>query len=123
MHTTDEKLDAFRRFLDVLDTLREKCPWDAKQTNESLRPNTVEEVYELADALMSDNVDDIKRNLATCFSTWPSIPRLPPKKGDSILPMFANPSRKSLYSVIPIFMATKSRHGGSSGSKLGTDKA
>ncbi len=63
MHTTDEKLDAFRRFLDVLDTLREKCPWDAKQTNESLRPNTVEEVYELADALMSDNVDDIKKEL------------------------------------------------------------
>ena len=46
MHTKEEKLKAFGDFLDVLDTLREKCPWDRKQTNESLRPNTVEEVYE-----------------------------------------------------------------------------
>lgn len=55
MHTKEEKLKAFGDFLDVLDTLREKCPWDRKQTNESLRPNTVEEVYELCDALMSDD--------------------------------------------------------------------
>ena len=45
-------MEAFAQLLDVLDTLREKCPWDAKQTNESLRPNTIEEVYELADALI-----------------------------------------------------------------------
>ena len=53
MHTKEEKLKAFGRLLDVLDQLREKCPWDKKQTNESLRPNTIEEVYELCDALMS----------------------------------------------------------------------
>ena len=47
MHTREEKMKAFGRFLDVLDTLREKCPWDKKQTNESLRPNTIEETYEL----------------------------------------------------------------------------
>lgn len=52
MHTREEKLEAFGRLLDVLDDLREKCPWDRKQTNESLRPNTIEEVYELCDALM-----------------------------------------------------------------------
>ena len=46
MHTREEKLKAFGRMLDVLDTLREKCPWDRKQTNESLRPNTIEETYE-----------------------------------------------------------------------------
>ncbi|MDE6400551.1 MAG: nucleoside triphosphate pyrophosphohydrolase, partial [Muribaculaceae bacterium] len=63
MHTTDEKLKAFSRFLDVLDTLREKCPWDAKQTNDSLRPNTVEEVFELADALMADDTANIKKEL------------------------------------------------------------
>ena len=40
MHTREEKLEAFGRLLDVLDELREKCPWDRKQTNESLRPNT-----------------------------------------------------------------------------------
>ncbi|MDE6296777.1 MAG: nucleoside triphosphate pyrophosphohydrolase [Muribaculaceae bacterium] len=62
-HTKEEKLQAFGEFLDVLDTLREKCPWDAKQTNESLRPNTVEEVYELADALMSDDTPNICKEL------------------------------------------------------------
>lgn len=49
MHTREEKLEAFGRLLDVLDELRVKCPWDRKQTNESLRPNTIEEVYELCD--------------------------------------------------------------------------
>lgn len=63
MHNKEDKLKAFGDFLDVLDTLREKCPWDAKQTNESLRPNTIEEVYELADALMSDDVPNIKKEL------------------------------------------------------------
>ena len=52
MHTREEKLEAFGRLLDVLDELREKCPWDRKQTNESLRPNTIEETYELCDALV-----------------------------------------------------------------------
>ena len=55
MHTREEKLKAFGRLLDVLDTLREKCPWDRKQTNESLRPNTIEETYELCDALINND--------------------------------------------------------------------
>lgn len=63
MHTTDEKMAAFGRFLEVLDTLRQKCPWDAKQTNESLRPNTIEEVYELTDALIADDVPNIRKEL------------------------------------------------------------
>ena len=63
MHTRQEKTEAFGRLLDVLDTLREKCPWDRKQTNESLRPNTIEEVYELCDALMADDVPNIKKEL------------------------------------------------------------
>ena len=63
MHSRQEKLEAFGRLLDVLDTLREKCPWDRKQTNESLRPNTIEEVYELCDALMSDDERNIKKEL------------------------------------------------------------
>lgn len=63
MNTKEEKLQAFGRLLDVLDDLREKCPWDAKQTNESLRPNTIEEVYELADALMADDNDNIRKEL------------------------------------------------------------
>ena len=63
MHTREEKLEAFGRFLDVLDTLREKCPWDRKQTNESLRPNTIEETFELCDALMKDDKDNICKEL------------------------------------------------------------
>ena len=63
MHTREEKMAAFGRMLDVLDTLREKCPWDKKQTNESLRPNTIEETYELCDALMRDDTDDICKEL------------------------------------------------------------
>ncbi|MBP3299738.1 MAG: nucleoside triphosphate pyrophosphohydrolase [Muribaculaceae bacterium] len=63
MHTKEEKMQAFGRLLDVLDNLRVKCPWDAKQTNESLRPNTIEEVYELCDALAGDRVPDIRKEL------------------------------------------------------------
>ena len=54
---------AFGRLLDVLDTLRENCPWDKKQTNESLRANTIEETFELADALMKDDVANICKEL------------------------------------------------------------
>ena len=63
MHTREEKLEAFGRLLDVLDNLREKCPWDRKQTNESLRPNTIEEVFELCDALMKNDRKDICKEL------------------------------------------------------------
>lgn len=63
MHTREEKLKAFGRFLDVLDELREKCPWDKKQTNESLRPNTIEETYELCDALIKDDEKNICKEL------------------------------------------------------------
>lgn len=63
MHTKEEKMAAFGRLLDVLDTLREKCPWDKKQTNESLRPNTIEETYELCDALMKDDQPNICKEL------------------------------------------------------------
>lgn len=63
LHTRQEKLEALGKVLDVLDTLRVKCPWDAKQTNDSLRANTVEEVYELCDALIRDEDAEIKKEL------------------------------------------------------------
>lgn len=63
MHTKEEKLAAFGRLLDVMDTLRVKCPWDKKQTNESLRPNTIEEVYELSEALMKHDTKNICKEL------------------------------------------------------------
>ena len=63
MHTREEKMEAFGRLLDVLDNLREKCPWDRKQTNESLRTNTIEEVYELCEALQHDDTANICKEL------------------------------------------------------------
>lgn len=63
MHNRQETLDAFGKLLDVLDELREKCPWDKKQTNESLRPNTIEETYELCDALIRDDQQEICKEL------------------------------------------------------------
>lgn len=63
MHTREAKMQAFGRLLDVLDELREKCPWDHKQTNESLRPNTIEETYELCDALVKDDANEICKEL------------------------------------------------------------
>ena len=56
-------MQAFGRFLDVLDALRTNCPWDKKQTNESLRPNTIEETYELCDALIKNDIRDICKEL------------------------------------------------------------
>ena len=56
-------MKAFGRLLDVLDQLREKCPWDKKQTNESLRPNTIEETFELCDALSRDDQHEIMKEL------------------------------------------------------------
>ena len=63
MHTREEQMAAFGRFLDVLDTLREQCPWDRKQTNESLRPNTIEETFELCDALIKNDQANICKEL------------------------------------------------------------
>ena len=65
-------MQAFGRLLDVLDELRQKCPWDKKQTNESLRPNTIEETFELADAIMRGDTHDMMKELGdvlmhTCF--------------------------------------------------------
>lgn len=62
-HTYEEKNAAFERLMRVLDELRVKCPWDRKQTNASLRPNTIEETYELCDALMNDDTQDICKEL------------------------------------------------------------
>ncbi|EJX05380.1 nucleoside triphosphate pyrophosphohydrolase [gut metagenome] len=63
MATKQEKMEAFGRLMDILDELRLKCPWDRKQTNESLRTNTIEETYELCDALIRDDNENIKKEL------------------------------------------------------------
>ena len=63
MHSKEEKLKAFARLLDVQERLRKECPWDSKQTNESLRPNTIEETFELADALLKNDSKNICKEL------------------------------------------------------------
>jgi XTP/dITP diphosphohydrolase len=63
MNSRQAQLEAFSKLLDVMDDLREKCPWDKKQTLESLRPLTIEETYELADAIIQNDLNEIKKEL------------------------------------------------------------
>src|SRR5690606_37434837 len=63
MNSKQEKLEAFGRLLDILDDLREQCPWDRKQTLQTLRHLTLEEVYVLSDALLEENLQEIKKEL------------------------------------------------------------
>jgi MazG family protein len=63
MHSTEEKLKAFERLLEIMDELREKCPWDKEQTLDSLRNLTIEETYELADAIMNQDLNEIRKEL------------------------------------------------------------
>ena len=63
MHTREEQLAAFDRLLTIMDELREKCPWDRKQTFESLRQNTIEETYELASAIIKKDMNEVAKEL------------------------------------------------------------
>ena len=63
MNSRKDQLEAFNRLLDIMDDLREKCPWDKKQTLESLRHLTIEETYELADAILDNDLEEIKKEL------------------------------------------------------------
>ena len=63
MNTKQEKIEAFGRLLDIMDELREKCPWDRKQTLQTLRHLTLEETYELTDALLNEDLPEIKKEL------------------------------------------------------------
>jgi XTP/dITP diphosphohydrolase len=63
MNTREDKLQAFGRLLDIMDDLREKCPWDKKQTMDSLRHLTIEETYELCDAILDDDMQEVKKEL------------------------------------------------------------
>jgi XTP/dITP diphosphohydrolase len=63
MNTRQEQLDAFNRLLDIMDELREKCPWDKKQTLQSLRHLTIEETYELGEAILDNNLEEVKKEL------------------------------------------------------------
>ncbi|MDE6367205.1 MAG: nucleoside triphosphate pyrophosphohydrolase [Muribaculaceae bacterium] len=82
MHTREEKIEAVGRVIDVLERLRVECPWDRKQTNLSLRPNTIEEVYELADALMADDSPNIRKELGDVLLHVIFYSKIGEEKGD-----------------------------------------
>ena len=69
------QLTAFERLLDIMDELREKCPWDRKQTFETLRHLTIEETYELGDAILKDNLEEIKKSWEIFCSILFFIPK------------------------------------------------
>lgn len=75
-------MEAFGRLLDILDELREKCPWDRKQTNESLRTNTIEETYELCEALMQNKSNEIKKELGDLLLHVIFYAKIADEKGD-----------------------------------------
>lgn len=82
MHTREEKIEAFGRLVDVLDRLHAECPWDKKQTNESLRPNTIEETFELADALLKNDKENICEELGDVLMHMIFYSKIGEEKGD-----------------------------------------
>jgi tetrapyrrole methylase family protein / MazG family protein len=82
MHSREEKLEALGKVIDTLDILRVKCPWDRKQTNESLRPNTIEEVYELCEALINEDTKNISKELGDVLLHVLFYAKIGEEKGD-----------------------------------------
>ncbi len=82
MNRREEILNSFSKLLDVMDELREKCPWDKKQTFFSLRNNTIEEVFELADAISNENINDIKKELGDVLLHIVFYARMASETGD-----------------------------------------
>lgn len=81
-HSRAEKIEALGRIIDTLDILRVRCPWDAKQTNESLRPNTIEETFELAEALSNDDSANIAKELGDVLLHILFYSKIGEEKGD-----------------------------------------
>ena len=90
-HSKEEKLEAFGRLLDVMDTLREKCPWDRVQTNESLRPNTIEETMELAEAIMANQPAEIRKELGDVLLHIVFYAKIADEKGQCDKLIFRHP--------------------------------
>lgn len=96
LHSREDKLEAIGKMLDVLDILRIKCPWDAKQTNESLRTNTIEEVYELSDALVENNQSNIKKELGDVLLHIAFYSKIAEEKGEFDIADVADALREKL---------------------------
>ena len=113
MHSRNEILEAFSRFLDVLDELREKCPWDRKQTNESLRPNTLEEVYELSEALINDDTPDICKELGDVALHVAFYAKIASEKGQfDLKDVFDRLCEKLIYRHPHVFGSVKAETAG-----------
>ena len=98
MHTREEKLAAFGRLLDIMDDLRVGCPWDKKQTNDSLRHLTIEEVYELADAILENDTENIKKELGDLLLHIVFYAKIGSETGDFDIADVANAiSEKLIY--------------------------
>ena len=82
MNSREEQLKAFGRLLDIMDDLREKCPWDKKQTLESLRYLTIEEMYELSDAILDNDKQEIKKELGDLFLNLVFYAKIGSETGD-----------------------------------------
>ena len=82
MHTKEEKIQAFSRLLDVMDSLREKCPWNAAQTMDTIRPMTEEEVYELSDAIMRNDMPDVAKEIGDLLYHLVFYARIGQENGD-----------------------------------------
>lgn len=98
MHTREEKMQAFGRIVDILDELRVKCPWDRKQTNESLRPNTIEETFELSDAILQEDDHNISKELGDVLLHILFYAKIGEEKGNfDIVDVINNLSDKLIY--------------------------
>ena len=102
----DRRLEATARLLDVMTTLRRECPWDREQTFDSLRSNTIEETYELADAITDHNMEGSRRSWVTCCCMWCSTPNWVRKPGRSTMRMWPTPCATNWYTAIRTFTAT-----------------
>ena len=82
MHTRKEKTEAFGRLLDIMDEMREKCPWNAAQTMESIRPMTEEEVYELSDAILKGDPAETSKEIGDLLYHMVFYARIAQEKGE-----------------------------------------
>ena len=107
-HTAEEKLSQFGRVLDVMRKLRENCPWNAAQTMESLRPMTIEEVYELSDAILKKSGNDIEKELGDVHLHVVFYSRIAEERGDfDIADVMERLCEKMIFRHPHVFSDTK----------------
>lgn len=108
MNSMEEKLAVFQELLEIMDRLRVECPWDKKQTNESLRNLTIEETYELADAILEENSDEIMRELGDMLLHIVFYAKIGSETGDfDMADIIKNLNKKLIYRHPHIFSDTK----------------